>query len=104
MAKGRANPDWKRLVLEWSISGKTSKDWCNENNIPYNTLSGWKKRLKKQEVADVTAKSPTEFVELKDWESSESGIFLEYKGVKIHLKIRFDSSTLKQCLSCLRGG
>ena len=103
MAKGKANPDWKRLVLEWRASGKSSKAWCEENKIPNNTLSGWKKRLKKHELANVPIKSKTGFIELKNRELSESGISLECKGITIHLKTQFDSAILKQCLNCLRG-
>jgi hypothetical protein len=103
MAKGKANPNWKRLVLEWKASGKTSKAWCEENKIPINTLSGWKKRLKKDELANAPSECKTGFIELKNHELSESGIFLECKGIKIHLKSQFDPSVLKQCLNCLRG-
>jgi hypothetical protein len=103
MAKGKANPDWKKLVLEWRASGKSSKDWCEKNKIPNNTLSGWKKRLKKLELNNDSINAKTGFIELKNRELSDSGISLECNGVKIHLKTQFDSSVLKQCLNCLRG-
>ena len=86
MAKGKANPDWKKLVLEWRASGKSAKVWCEENKIPSNTLSGWKKRLKKLELNNILIKSKTGFIELKNHELSDSGITLEYDGIKIHLK------------------
>ncbi len=103
MAKGVVNPDWKKLVLEWRASGKSSSVWCKENNIHNNTLSGWKKRLKQHEINNTSVKSKTGFIELKNRESSDSGITLECNGIKIHLKTQFDSSVLKQCLNCLRG-
>lgn len=103
VAKGKANPDWKRLVLEWRTSGKSSKAWCEENKIPCNTLSGWKKRLKKYEINNVPVKSKTGFIELKNHELSDSGITLEHNGIKIHLKTQFDPSALKECLNCLGG-
>jgi hypothetical protein len=50
MARGKANTEWQKLVLEWRVSGKSAKVWCEENQVPINTLSGWNKRLKKYEL------------------------------------------------------
>jgi hypothetical protein len=102
MAKGKPNIQWKKLVLEWQTSGKTTKNWCKENNIPLTTFLGWKSRLKKQELNNPSNALKTGFIELKDSELSESGISLEIDGIKIHLNIQFDSRALKQCLNCLR--
>lgn len=90
-------------MLEWSASGKSAKVWCEENKIPSNTLSGWKKRLNKLELNNNLINSKTEFIELKNHELSDSGISLECYGIKIHLKTQFDLCALKQCLNCLRG-
>lgn len=104
MAKGKPNADWKRLVLEWRASGKSSTDWCEENKVPVNTLSGWKRRLKKHELNNALVQSETGFIELKNHEISGSGISLEYDGIIINLEAQFDSRALRQCLNCLRGG
>jgi hypothetical protein len=99
MAKGKIEPNWKQKVLEWQASGKTARDWSKQNNIPYTTFSGWKKRFKQ---AVPTIKKSSGFIELKD-QSTCSGISLEYHGIKISLQQGFNESVLKQCLQCLGG-
>ncbi len=101
MAKGKPNPNWKKIVLEWQASGKSIKSWCQENKIPITTLCGWKNRLKKSNTDSV--KATAGFIELKEQIQSDPGIILEYEGIKIHLKEKFDKTVLKQCLDCLRG-
>jgi hypothetical protein len=102
MAKGSPNINWKKHVLEWQASGKSSKAWCKENKIPCTTFYGWKNRFKNSEIATFTEAKP-EFIELKDSSLPDSGITLEYSDIKIHLRADFDQVTLKQCLTCLRG-
>lgn len=102
MSKGKPNPNWKEKVLEWEASGKSAKAWCKEHQIPLTTLSGWKKRLNKLSK-NQTTEFHRPFIELKDKPSSNSGIFLECHGVKIHLEPGFNAAVLKQCLVSLRG-
>ena len=99
MVKGRPDPNWKEKVLEWQASGKSGKTWCIENAIPYSTLCGWNKRLR--DVQDPSAIGGKRFIELKEIPYSETGIVLEYQGVKIHLKAGFDLKTLEECLRCV---
>jgi len=101
MAKGKRNPNWKEKVLEWEASGKSCQAWCRENNIPYTTFCGWRERLKKSNKAP--NKTKTGFIELKDQISSDIGITLEYKEVKIHLKAGFDKIVLQGCFDTLKG-
>lgn len=82
MAKGKPNSQWKELVLEWQISGKTTKAWCKENNISLTTFLGWKSRLKNQERNNLSNTPKTGFIELKNSELSESGISLEVDRIK----------------------
>ncbi len=103
MAKGKYNPNWKEKVKEWESSNKSTKIWCQENKIPYTTLCGWRKRLKKSDQNKTSNKSMENFIELKDQISSDSGIILEYKGFNIQLNRDFDKVVLKECLHCLRG-
>lgn len=103
MAKGKSNPNWKQRVLEWKASGKSPAAWSKENKIPYTTLLGWRNRFKKSDESQAITKPCTGFIELKDQTSQNSGISLEYHGIKIHLDSEFNSIVLKQCLACLRG-
>jgi hypothetical protein len=103
MAKGKRNQNWKEKVKEWESSNKSINVWCQENKIPYTTLCGWRNRLKKSEQSKICTKSEEDFIELKDQIPSDSGITLEYHGVKIQLNRDFDKIVLKECLHCLRG-
>ena len=101
MATGKPDPQWRDRVCEWEASGKSVRVWCQENKIPITTLYGWKNKLKKSSTNVVKTKSA--FIELKDQMQSDSGIILEYNGIKIHLRSKFDKVVFKQCLDCLRG-
>jgi hypothetical protein len=100
MAKGKPEPQWQEKVRAWEASGEKASTWCKENKISVNTLSGWKKRLKKSVNPD---RAKSEFIELKDRVQLDSGIILEYNEIKIHLRDKFDKAVLRQCLDCLRG-
>lgn len=103
MTKGIRDLNWKKKVLEWQASGKSILEWSKENNIPYTTLRGWKDRFEKaKEKRTPQAKPTTAFIELEEKASATSGIFLEYQDIKIRLEPGFNSSVLKQCLTCLR--
>ena len=103
MAKGKTYSKPEEKIKDWQASGKTITAWCRENNIPITTFYGWKKRLEISEPKNIHIKSKAKFIELKNPESSASGISLECNGIQIHLKTQFDFSTLKQCLELLRG-
>ena len=104
MAKGKPNPEWKKLVQEWQASGKSAREWCKENQISCNTFSGWKKRFKQFEDISIDKEFKKPFIELKEQSLEESGIVLETKGIKIHLKSNFNGFALRQCLDCLKEG
>lgn len=104
MAKGKSNPLWNEKVLEWQKSGKSARSWCQKNKIPYTTFCGWRGRLKNFEKKEVlTPNTKSSFIELKKQSNLDSGIILEYRGVKIQLRADFNAMTLKQCLDCLGG-
>ena len=108
MTIGKENSSWKDKVLEWQASGKSARAWCIENHIPVTTFYGWKTRLEKSSnnkslIKSKTIKVKQEFIELKDQQSSTSGLILECEGVKIYLQSNFDQSILRRCLDCLRG-
>lgn len=101
MAKGKSDPNWKEKVKEWESSKKNPKVWCQENQIPYTTLRGWRNRLKKSNHHSLKLPN-ADFIELKDQPQSNPGIILEFYGVKIQLMREFDKVVLKECLHCLK--
>lgn len=111
MAKGKPDQNWKEKLFAWKTSGKSTKTWCKENNIPYTTLLGWRKRFECTyknnppiKNSPIIAKSSSSgFIELKDSTPVTSGVFLEYHGIKICLQQGFSSAVLKECLNCLEG-
>jgi hypothetical protein len=108
MAKGRPDPNWQQKVLKWEASGQNARAWCKENQIPYTTFMGWKRRLENRSPSLLSKiQQPKGFIELKDPSVSNagthSGIALEYHGIKISLEVGFKTDVLKQCLACLGG-
>jgi hypothetical protein len=104
MAKGKHNPLWRERVLEWQKSGKNSRSWYQENEIPCTTFCGWRSRFNKvEEKEDLTPCTKSGFIELKEQKDINPGIILECSGVKIHLTAGFNAVMLKRCLDCLRG-
>ncbi len=37
---------WKKLLLDWKISGLSQADFCKQHNIAYGSFSWWRRRLK----------------------------------------------------------
>ena len=108
MAKGTHDTNWKQKVLAWRASGKSGSAWSKENQIPYTTLLGWKRRFEKStDRPPSNSQSSKAFIELKDQPLSNlgtcSGVILEYQGMKIRLETGFNQVVLKQCLACLGG-
>jgi len=87
---------WEEKVRQQRESGLSITRWCRQNQIHPNTFRYWKDRL--------SPKSPLTrscFTELST--SLGTGIYIEYRGVRIHIDKCFDPATLKNCLSALRG-
>jgi hypothetical protein len=109
MARGTHDQNWKQKVLAWRASGKSGSAWSKENQIPYTTLLGWKRRFENstKERPLSNAESSKAFIELKDQPISNSGTYsgvtLEHQGIKIRLETGFNPVVLKQCLACLGG-
>jgi len=102
----RTRDEWKALVEQWKASGKTITAWCHEHQIHKNTFIYWIKGGAAKKTADDKLSSKIEltrsnFTELS--ESQETGICIEYQGIRIHLNKGFDVLTFKSCLSALRG-
>lgn len=106
----KTRDEWRVLVEEWKASGKTMTTWCREHQIHKNTFIYWVKGGSPSKKIAISSNNHPSiktkltrscFTELSDRQGT--GICLEYQGVRIHIDRSFDATTLKSCLSILRG-
>jgi hypothetical protein len=99
--------EWAEKVDQWCQSGKSAKQWCQENQIIYTTFIAWRKRLnvdsKSSQTRSFRRMVRTPFIELKEKTKESPSICLECEGVKIHLSKNFDAALLKRCIGVLQG-
>jgi hypothetical protein len=93
--------EWEEKVRQQRESGLSITRWCRQNQIPSNTFRYWKDKLFPR--AQLTRSCFTELPVSREIDSRETGISIEYRGVRIHIDKHFDPSTLKSCLSVLKG-
>jgi hypothetical protein len=87
---------WKERILQQKSSGLSIERWCRENQVVVCQFYYWKSKLF---LKRIDASSFTELVDTKN-----TGINIEYNGMRIHLDPNFDAATLKRCLSVIREG
>lgn len=73
----RTREQKQELILQWQLSGKSRKEFCQEQGISYNGLVGWCKQLKDQK-----AKSGFAEVKIEKDSSLFAQVHLPY-GIKI---------------------
>lgn len=89
----RTREQKQELILLWQQSGKSRKEFCQEQGITYNSLVGWCKQFKDQ-------KASAGFTEIKINESP--GVFAQIQlpgGIKIEF---FQSVPAEYLQSLLR--
>ena len=89
---------WENRLEKQAKSGKSISAWCLENKISRSSFHYWKKRLKK-----LPEPKMNDFVEIKDKESTFSGIHIKHQDIGIYVERDFDAMTLKQVLSTICG-
>ena len=94
-ASPQKRQEWEEKIHQQKESGQSIVRWCEQNNISYHTFNYWRERLGYMQPLKATS-----FKELTDT-SSDSGICIEKKGLRIHVSKNFDLSTLSQCLKAL---
>ena len=52
---------WQQRILQQQASGLNIIRWCEQNQVPYNTFTYWKRRLRQPVPINRTA-----FLELKE--------------------------------------
>jgi hypothetical protein len=106
MSSNRLTPEqkqeWADRVENCRVSGKSSAEWCRENNVGYHKFLYWKWRFTPSPQKQ-TSPSASAFVEIVEDKSNNSGITIECKDLRIQLTKQFDPSTLKSLVALLRG-
>ncbi len=92
--------EWARRIQEQSKSGQSISRWCHERNLPYNTFLYWRDQLPLSNSCAAPLQ-PAPFKELVE-PSRESGVVIEYRGVRLHLSKQFDQLVFMQCLASLK--
>ena len=87
--------EWFEKIRLQQESGQNQSQWCREQQINYDAFLYWKKRFNPAPL------NRSAFQELTS--GPETGVSIEYRGVRIHIDKCFDPTTLKSCLSALRG-
>jgi hypothetical protein len=87
---------WEEKIHQQQASGLSIQRWCHEHQIKTHVFYYRKDRLNQK-----TTLSRSGFTELVN--TKAPGISIEYQGVRIHIDKNFDSATLHDCLSVLRG-
>jgi hypothetical protein len=86
--------DWKEKILQQQNSGLSVTRWCQEHQVVECQFYYWRSKLFPKKV-DVSG-----FTELVD--AKNTGITIEYNGMRIHMDPNFDADTLKKCLSVIK--
>jgi hypothetical protein len=87
--------EWESRFLQQKASGLSIAHWCSNNQITQNTFHYWKRRLSVEAPLESSS-----FVELTD--PQDTGITLEFQGVRILLQRGFEAFTLTRCLEALK--
>lgn len=95
-ASAEVKTKWEAIIRQQEASGLSIKRWCRQHQVHAYSVYYWKRRLKPN-----TQVSRSCFTELVADEGT--GIVIEYQGVRIVIDRSFDPTTLRNCLSALRG-
>ena len=88
--------EWEERIRQQQASGLSIERWCQANEIKTHAFHYWKDQLNQK-----TPLNRSFFTELVN--TKTPGISIEYQGFRIHVDKNFDSATLQDCLTVLRG-
>jgi len=90
---------WQKRIDACTESGLSAAAWCRNHQIVYSQFIYWRCRLQKNNTLALTRDS---FVELDHPSSLDSGLSIQYEGIKLSLAKNFDEQTLLRCLKTMR--
>ena len=88
--------EWEAKIRQQRESGLSVDRWCRQNQVTLCSFHYWKNRLRPK-----TELTRACFTELPV--DQGTGISIEYQGMRILIDKSFDPSTLRSCLTALRG-
>jgi len=86
----RKRLNWKELVAEHELSGKSVRAFCGEKGIAANSFYVNRKKLKIQDFVQIGVSKE---------EVRKEPIILTYRGLRIEIKPGFCKKTLHEVLS-----
>ena len=88
--------EWEARIHQQRESGLSIDRWCRQNQLTSCSFHYWKNRFqpKRELTRSCFAELPID---------QGTGIAMEYQGIRILIDKSFDSTTLRNCLSILRG-
>jgi hypothetical protein len=93
--------EWQEKILQQKNSGQSVSRWCREHQVPYNGFVYWERRSKRR-LTSPALLNRSAFKELSD-SPQETGLTIEYQGVRIIVAKKFDSATLIRCIRAFGG-
>lgn len=93
---------WKETIHKQRESGLSIGAWCRQNNISTHTFRYWLDKIFPKTAIDRSAFKEISETQKTPFSRKTAGVFLEYRGIDIHIDRGFDPLTLKQCLKALK--
>lgn len=93
--------EWKEKVRLHSDSGQSILQWCRENQVNYDSMLYWRKKMGANPTKAIERSA---FKELALPFEEDKRIIIEYQKVQIHLPANLDSTILIKYLRGLKEG
>lgn len=90
------------LISTWKASGKSRKEYCQEQNIPYHRLNYWERVFNEEQRRSIRPNSKNKFIpiEVKEGNIHQAGIEIKTPG-GYSIKL-FETISLKSLIQVLK--
>ncbi len=90
---------WEERVRQQSESGQSLSKWCRENQVNYDSMLYWRKKLG---VVQPRSLHRCSFKELPV-SIEDAGVNIEYQHIQVHFSKNLDPLILMKYLRALKG-
>jgi hypothetical protein len=95
---------WKDIITEWEMSGKTRKAFCRERDLTVATFSYWRTKLNRLGSTETGVPVRDSFVRYSLPTSVSNGITIEWPdGLKLRLPSGFNLNEIVELVRALKG-